>query len=331
MPTTSISHRNQPIRSGASLFDVFRQRFADFLFPPGTDKWLTILRLGLGLQVILYCLSLRKDWNQLLGGNGSGLINRDLMEAMIALDAPFVPKLGWLIALGSQLGFSGQAVLFVAWGGLLCAGCFLLLGLFCRSSAIIAWFLYICAVKSGNLLVYGVDTFTTIGLFYLMLSPLPDRASLDWQLRNRPSKDPQLVGFFRRVLQLHLCVIYFSSGITKSLGIDWWTGESMWRALTRPPFNIVPPQMIISWKAVLPLVGIAVCLFETGYPIFIWPKRTRLIWLVAILGMHIAVGLTMGLYLFSLIMIVLNLAAFGPGIGRKQGKAAEFASQEAIP
>ena len=28
--------------------------------------------------------------------------------------------------------------------------------------------------------------------------------------------------------------------------------------------------------------------------------------------MHLSIGLTMGLYLFALIMIVLNLAAFGP-------------------
>jgi hypothetical protein len=30
--------------------------------------------------------------------------------------------------------------------------------------------------------------------------------------------------------------------------------------------------------------------------------------------MHAAIGLTMGMYLFALVMIVLNLAAFGVGI-----------------
>jgi hypothetical protein len=64
----------------------------------------------------------------------------------------------------------------------------------------------------------------------------------------------------------------------------------------------------------LPLLGILVCLIETGFPFFIWPKRTRLIWLLCVLGMHAGIGLTMGLYLFSLVMIVLDLAAFGPGV-----------------
>ena len=44
---------------------------------------------------------------------------------------------------------------------------------------------------------------------------------------------------------------------------------------------------------------------------------------MAALTMHVAIGVTMGMYLFSLVMIVLNLAAFAPGSGiyAKGGKA----------
>ena len=41
----------------------------------------------------------------------------------------------------------------------------------------------------------------TMGLFYLMLSPLPDRYSLDYRLVKTKPKDPQVSGFWRRVLQ----------------------------------------------------------------------------------------------------------------------------------
>ena len=88
----------------------------------------------------------------------------------------------------------------------------------------------------------------------------------------------------------------------------------MWRSLTRPPFNVIPHEVIVFLKPVLPLIGIAICVLETGYPLFIWLKRTRLMWLAGILTMHIAIGLAMGLYLFALVMIVLNLAAFAPKI-----------------
>ena len=34
--------------------------------------------------------------------------------------------------------------------------------------------------------------------------------------------------------------------------------------------------------------------------------------------MHAAIGLTMGMYLFALVMIVLNLAAFGIGMNNQR-------------
>jgi hypothetical protein len=163
---------------------------------------------------------------------------------------------------------------------------------------------------------YGVDNFMTIGLFYLMLSPLPDRYSLDWRLRKLRSRDPQLLGFWRRVLQLHLCLIYFFSGLTKCLGSGWWDGSNMWRALIRPPFNVIDPEILVRWKYLFPVAGIFICLLEIGYPAFIWSSKTRKIWLISVCAMHAGIGLTMGMYLFAFIMIILNVAAFGPGLIR---------------
>src|SRR5207244_2093820 len=161
----------------------------------------------------------------------------------------------------------------------------------------------------------GVDNFMTIGLFYLMLSPLPDRYSLDCRLRKPAPKDAPIVGFWRRVLQFHLCLIYFFGGLTKALGGGWWDGSNLWRALIRPPFNLISPEILVRWKYMFPVAGIAICLLETSYPFFIWNRRTRGIWLIFICVMHLAIGLTMGMYLFAFVMIVLNIAAFGPGLG----------------
>ena len=292
---------------------VSRERLLGFLFPPGTDNWLAVLRIGLGFQVTFYSLSLRNDWNYLLSGTA-----RQLAEAMLSLESHSIPRLGWLVGLATQLSLPEETVLFGAWICLFAAGCCLLVGFACRLSAILAWFLHLCVAKSGAFASYGVDNFMTIGLFYLMLSPLPDRHSLDWRLRELQPKNPQLLGFWRRVLQLHLCVVYFFSGLTKCLGSGWWDGSNVWRVLIRPPFNIIDPEILVRGKYLFPVAGIFICLLEIGYPFLIWKSKMRKIWLIGICAMHAGIGLTMGMYLFAFIMIVLNVAAFGPGLIRTE-------------
>ena len=151
--------------------------------------------------------------------------------------------------------------------------CFPLFGFVCSAPvAVCSWgsllvfapcfagFLHLSAAKSGGFITYGVDNFMTIGLFYLMLSPLPDRLSLDGWMRKGRLRSSRLTGFFRRVLQLHLSVIYFFSGLTKCLGSGWWDGSNIWRALTRTPFNVIPPEILVRWKYALPILGIAICI-----------------------------------------------------------------------
>ena len=297
------------------------QCFLAFLFPSESDTWLTVFRIGLGLQVILYTLFLRSDWHDLLASTGKGLVGRELGEAISSFDSPLVPKFGWLIAVGRDLNLSEETILTVAWVGLLSAGGLLLLGLLSRPAAIVAWFVHLCAAESGGLLAHGADNFMTTALFYLMLSPLPDRYSFDhWVTKTKP-KNPQALGFWRRVLQVHLCFVYFIGGLTKFLGNGWWDGSNLWRSLIRPPFNLVSADVLVHFKYVLPLLGISICLLEVSYPVFIWLKRTRRIWLACILVMHAAIGLMMGLYLFALVMIVMNLAAFGVPCASRRAQA----------
>src|SRR6266496_1161255 len=208
------------------------KQLMDFLFPSETDNWLTVLRVGLGLQVIIYAVFLRSDWHY-------------------TFDSPFIPKLGWLVTFGRNINVSEETVLSVAWTCLFCMGFFLLLGLFCRPAAIIAWFLHLCAAESGGLFAYGADNFMTTGLFYLMLSPLPDRYSADQWIVKAKSKDPQLLGFWRRVLQVHLCFVYFFGGLAKCLGNGWWNGSNLWRSLIRPPFNLISPDILVRFKYAL--------------------------------------------------------------------------------
>ena len=241
-------------------------------------------------------------------------VSRDLSEAVLNAHSHFIPRLGWLIQGGAVLGLSEPTVLNITLLLLLSTGFLLVIGLFSRSAAVAAWFLHLSAVKSANLMTYGVDNFATIGLFYLMFAPLPDRFALDYVRKKLPLPNHYGTDVCQRVLQLHICLVYFFSGLSKSLGIGWWNGTSFWRAITSPPFDVIPAHTWAILTPALPLLGIGVWVLEIGYPVFIWLRRTRLIWFSAIIAMHIAIGLTMGLYLFAFVMIVLNFAAFGPNV-----------------
>ena len=287
-------------------------RLREFLFAPQSSIWLTILRTGLGLQVFCYGISLRTDWIDVLGRENQGLIRRDLTEAMLSAESPFIPRVGWLVDAGAYFGLSERAVLWSVWLLLMLAALLVVVGLFCRTSSVVLWLLYVCTAKSAELLSYGVDNFTIIGLFYLAIAPLPDSVSLDARWRGKLPRSAILHGLHLRVLQFHMCIIYFFGGISKCAGHGWWNGVSLWRALTRAPFDLVPPEVLIRMAFVLPLFGILVCVMEATYPIFIWLRKTRFVWFVGVLGMHVGIGLMMGMYLFASVMIILNVAAFGP-------------------
>lgn len=289
-----------------------RQRVSEFLFRGDSDAWLSFLRIGLGVQVLVYCLLLHDEWAALHSAGAAGAIDRRLPELILRSQSVLIPQVDWLVTAAMTIGLNEQATLQLAWVVLLACGVALIAGLFSRVSAVLAWFIHLAAAKSGSLFAYGADHFMTIGLFYLMLAPHPDRRALDARLWRRRRPDAHLLGFFRRVLQLHLCVVYLFSGLSKALGSGWWDGSNLWRALTRPPFDLVSIDALASVSFLLAPAGLAVWIIELLYPALIWRGKTRRLWLGMICAMHATIGLAMGMYLFALIMIVLNLAAFAP-------------------
>src|SRR4029453_4299814 len=102
---------------------ALKERLFEFLFPTDSDAWLSILRVGLGLQITLFSLSLRNDWNYLFAGADSGLIDRRLTEALLSVESRFVPRLGWLATLGAHVGLREETVLSILWIFFFAAGC----------------------------------------------------------------------------------------------------------------------------------------------------------------------------------------------------------------
>jgi hypothetical protein len=224
---------------------------------------------------------------------------------------------------------------------------------FCtRLTSALTWFAYLNYVHRMPAMLFGVDVMTNIVLIYMMIGPSGAALSVDqliarWWSRNklatvnrwrrlggrsaltateiRPAEyraEPEpLVGanLAIRLLQVHLCIIYFVSGIAKLTGGSWWSGRAVWGTLAN--FEMAPMQFetynillrFISHNElvfhIFLLIGTYFTLvFEIGYAFLIWRPRLRRVYLAGALFLHGMIGVIMGLTSFSLIMLVMNMA-----------------------
>ncbi|MFT3883817.1 MAG: hypothetical protein QM703_29820 [Gemmatales bacterium] len=40
-----------------------------------------------------------------------------------------------------------------------------------------------------------------------------------------------------RLIQIHMCIVYFISGLAKLQGSTWWNGSATWLTMNSPLFN----------------------------------------------------------------------------------------------
>jgi hypothetical protein len=224
---------------------------------------------------------------------------------------PGLPHLGDVAIWLAPLGLSAEETVLAVLAGFHLGAVLLFLGLFTRASALLCWSLHGLLLSAGGGMVYGMDMFTHLAFFYCFVMPCGAALSLDAIRARRPIASSTAAGVTRRMLQVHLCLVYFSAGFEKALGEQWWNGEAVWRSLTMPTFR----QFDLTWLAWQPwiptLLGWLTLATEILYVGFIWPRRTRKVWLSATIGMHAFIAVFLGLWLFAAIMVVLNLGAFG--------------------
>jgi hypothetical protein len=188
----------------------------------------------------------------------------------------------------------------------------LAIGIASRWMAVIAWSLDFLLMHASGGLLYGMDYFTHIGLFYCIIMPTGDALSLSAILGRGTSRPTASAGLTRKMLQIQMSIIYASSGLEKAWGHEWWNGESIWRSVTLPIFRQYDFTWLAWWPWLPTIAGWSVLLLECGYGFLVWRIYIRSIWIMMIIFMHLGIGLFMGMWLFALIMIILNLGAFGP-------------------
>ena len=284
----------------------------DFFFSPYQDtRSLAFFRIGLSVILFVQMISIWGDYLTIYGQEG--LIRGDVATV-------FVPGLQITIHhftdlmtawFGSSEVANLLALRYVYLGMIVMLG----MGLFTRFSAVMVWLMHLAFVKAAYYLSYGVDYMHTFMLFYCIIFPVGNHFSLDARLFKLKEINPLP---YLRLVQLHLCVIYFFGGLGKALGPNWWNGESIWKSINRPMETTFDFGWMADYSWIPLVLGVGVIALELLYVVGIWIRPIQKYWLWSIIAMHVGIAIFMELSFFAATMIVLNMTGFYFYFDRKQ-------------
>jgi hypothetical protein len=157
---------------------------------------------------------------------------------------------------------------------------------------------------------------------YLMLGPCGARYSLDrlWRLRRGDASEPApstAANVAIRLLQLHLCVVYFFSALAKIEGNTWRVGTAMWWAAANYEYQSLPLTWLADWPILIAFFTHLTVFWELSYAFLVWNRFTRpwMIWTAV--AIHGGIALFMGMITFGLAMIFANLSFLKPETVRR--------------
>ncbi len=106
-----------------------------------------------------------------------------------------------------------------------------------------------------------------------------------------------------------LILIYVNSGIFKLLGDEWLQGSALYYALNLEVFRVFPALSDFAWQVTpFVVVGSWISIWaQLLFPVLLLWRPTRYATLIVLMGMHLGIGLFLGLWPFSMAMIALDL------------------------
>lgn len=235
--------------------------------------------------------------------------------------SPVQDSAGWPWFLGLFDALSGRAfdVFYVA---AIVAGFALMLGWFTRASAVVTLLLWMSLYVTNPFVGSGGDAVLRMVLLYLCFTDAGRIWSLDARRRGRrqvgddgrapfvPAWMSAAVHNLALVLIIHQVVmVYVGSAFWKLQGPLWKDGTAVYFPLQTEAFSPWGEQLqpLISWAPFVvggTYVALVVQLF---FPVLLIYRPTRFLALILVTGMHLGIGLLMGILYFSLVMIAVDM------------------------
>lgn len=167
-------------------------------------------------------------------------------------------------------------------------------------------FIFHVQLAHHNAMLWDGEDYTMRLLAFFMIF-FPDSHSLLDLVRGSQKRQPirswPMWPF--RLVQIQMCLIYFSAGGLKWGGKAWAEGFAMYQVVHNDAlyglwFN---PDWMFGYTNPLKLLTRVTIVYELGIIPFFWFEKTRKMALVAAIGFHLSLDLTMNLNVFHWIMI----------------------------
>lgn len=186
------------------------------------------------------------------------------------------------------------------------AQAFLMLIGFCSRINAACVFVWLVSFQQRNMLIWdGEDTVFRLLGFFLIFAPINETWSIDCWLWPRGEDEPPPSQWGLRMLQIQMCLIYFSAAYMKLYGGPWLDGTALYYVSRLDDYFGRFPAPNFLWENpwAVRLGTWSVIAAELLVPIFIWFREARLWSLAAVLFFHLGCDWTMHLFLFHWIML----------------------------
>ena len=193
----------------------------------------------------------------------------------------------------------------------------LTVGLATRCTSILA---AVAAISYANRVpgaLYGLDQINVMLALYLAVGPAGDAWSLDrWLAARRqgsalPVRPSVGANLAIRLIQCHMCVIYFFAGLSKLQGSTWWDGTALWFAFASYEYQTIDMTWLADWPITIALLTTITVYWELLFFVLVWPRILRPAVMFVAIPLHLGIGLCLGMMTFGLAMLI-GVASFLP-------------------
>ncbi|MFS4458055.1 HTTM domain-containing protein [Bdellovibrio sp. HCB2-146] len=181
----------------------------------------------------------------------------------------------------------------------------MIFGFFTRTSIAIAFFTLVSFHSRNHFILNSADVIMRNMLFFLFFTHSNDLYSLDaWIRRARGVQTPkERAPWALRLIQIQFCVIYIATVMYKMKGAYWAEGTAIYYATRLDEFvRIAVP--LLNYMFVIKMLTWSTLIVEFALGTFVWIKELRYWILLAGVGLHLGIEVTMNIPLFEWIMIV---------------------------